>query len=298
MNIKKMICLLLSVVMAGALCACGGAKEQKTDAMDQYLQNYLTQNSFTVEENGVKTQYADYAAAEKLYELYTAEGDSEMLARFTKVENQLLKVEKDVPTGKETTYCHYDAQGVLQKTYTDTDMTVYFTYHYDENGRLTEKKLFSAGEEEPRAVCTYKYNKNGHCTRYQDENGKVSTFKYTYDEQGAVQVGPRVEFAPDGSLIQDTIRYNYTYDENGRVVQMAGQQTNGKDISYEFIYDEQGRAVQITNVMPEGNVTEQYRYEGDRLVEKTKTLKDAVTAEIYTYGTRYVLDTAGLNSVG
>lgn len=291
---RKIISLFLAVITVCMLCACGSTQSQGATT-DDYLKSYLAQNSFTVEENGVKTVYTDYEATQKLFELYTAEGNSEMLQRFTKAEDSLLKMEKNVPTGKEITYCHYDSQGVLQKTYQSTDLTAFFTFHYDENGRLVEKRLFRAGGAEPEAVCTYKYDKNGNCTRYQDEKGKVSTFKWEYDEKGIVVTGPRVEFLPEGTLNGDTIRYTYEYDEQGRVSRMAGQQTNGKDISYEFIYDDRGRAVKVTNVMPEGNVTEEYRYEGDRLIEKSETLKDGTTVQTYTYGTRYIFDTEGLS---
>ena len=130
---------------------------------------------------------------------------------------------------------------------------------------------------------------------YQDENGKVSTFKYEYDESGVILTGPRVEYLPEGALVGDTIRYTYEYDDQGRVIRMAGQQTNGKDISYEFIYDDQGRVVKATNVMPEGNVTEEYHYEGDRLAQKSETLKDGTTVQTYTYGTRYIFNSEGLN---
>ena len=282
----------MAIVAVCMLCACGSSQSQQST--DDYLKSYLAENSFTMEENGAQKQYADYEATQKLFELYTAEGNNEMLQRFTKVEDQLLKMEKNVPTGTEITYCHYDAQGILQKTVSSTDMKAFFTFCYDEAGRLVEKKLFRAGSAEPEAVCTYKYDKNGNCTRYQDENGKVSTFKYTYDDNGVVLTGPRVEFLPEGALIGDTIRYTYEYDEQGRVSRMAGQQTNGKDISYEFIYDDQGRAVKVTNVMPEGNVTEEYRYEGDRLMEKTETLKDGTTVQTYAYGTRYIFNAEGL----
>ena len=291
---RKIISLFLAVITVCMLCACSSTQSQGATT-DDYLKSYLAQNSFTVEENGVKTEYTDYEATQKLFELYTAEGNSEMLQRFTKVEDSLLKMEKNVPTGMETTYCHYDSQGVLQKTYQSTDLTTFFAFHYDETGRLVEKKMFRAGNAEPEAVCTYKYDKNGNCTRYQDENGKVSTFKWEYDENGTVVTGPRVEFMPEGTLVSDTIRYTYEYDDQGRVSRMAGQQTNGKDISYEFVYDDQGRAVKVTNIMPEGNVTEAYRYEGDRLIEKRSTLKDGTTVQTYTYGTRYILDAEGLN---
>lgn len=291
---RKKISLFLAVITVCMLCACGSTQSQGATT-DDYLKSYLAQNSFTMEENGVKKVYTDYEATQKLFELYTAEGNSEMLQRFTKVENSLLKMEKNVPTGMETTYCHYDAQGVLQKTYQSTDLTTFFAFHYDETGRLVEKKMFRVGVAEPEAVCTYKYDKNGNCTRYQDENGKVSTFKWEYDENGTVVTGPRVEFMPEGMLVSDTIRYTYEYDDQGRVSRMAGQQTNGKDISYEFVYDDQGRAVKVTNIMPEGNVTEAYRYEGDRLIEKRSTLKDGTTVQTYTYGTRYILDAEGLN---
>ena len=291
---RKIISLFLAVITVCMLCACSSTQSQGATT-DDYLKSYLAQNSFTVEENGVKTEYTDYEATQKLFELYTAEGNSEMLQWFTKVEDSLLKMEKNVPTGKEITYCHYDSQGVLQKTYQSTDLTTFFTFHYDENGRLVEKRLFRAGSAEPEAVCTYKYDKNGNCTRYQDEKGKVSTFKYTYDDAGTVLTGPRVEFLPEGTIVSDTIRYTYEYDDQGRVSRMAGQQTNGKDISYEFIYDDRGRAVKVTNVMPEGNVTEEYRYEGDRLTERSETLKDGTTVQTYTYGTRYIFDTEGLS---
>lgn len=294
MKMCKIICLILAVTTICMLCACGNAQGQPKVTTDDYLKSYLAENSFTIEENGIKTQYVDYEATQKLFELYTAEGNTDMAQRFTKVENVLLKMEKTVPTGIEITYCHYDAQGVLQKIYSSTDLSVFFTCHYDEDGRLVEKRLFRAGEAEPDAVCTYKYNKNGHCTRYQDEKGKVSTFKYTYDDSGVVLTGPRVEFTPEGSLISDTIRYTYEYDTDGRVSRMAGQQTNGKDISYEFVYDSQGRVVKVTNVMPEGDVTEVYSYEGDRLVERTETLKDGTTVQKYTYGTRYIFNAEGL----
>ncbi len=294
MNMRKIIGLVLAVTTVCMLCACGNSKSQQ-GSTDDYLKSYLAENSFTVEENGVKTEYVDYEATQKLFQLYTAEGNDQMLQRFTKVEDELLKMEKTVPTGIETTYCHYDAQGVLQKIYSSTDLTAFFTCHYDEAGRLVEKRLFRVGQTEPEAVCTYKYDKNGNCTRYQDENGKVSTFKWEYDENGTVLSGPRVEFMPEGTLVSDTIRYTYEYDAQGRVSRMAGQQTNGKDISYEFIYDDQGRVVKVTNIMPEGNVTEEYRYEGDRLIEKTETLKDGTTVQTYTYGTRYIFDAEGLN---
>ena len=289
---KKTVCLILVVITMCMLCACGNSQSKLTT--DDYLKSYLAENSFTMEENGVQTQYVDYEAAQKLFEMYTAEGNADMLQRFTKVEDALLKMEKTVPTGVETTYCHYDAAGVLQKIYNSTDLKAYFTCHYDESGRLVEKKLFRAGQAEPEAVCTYRYNEKGDCTRYQDENGKVSTFKYAYDDNNVVVTGPRVEFMPEGSLISDTIRYTYEYDTEGRVSRMFGQQTNGKDISYAFVYDAQGRVVQATHVMPEGNVTEVYRYEGDRLTERTETLKDGTTVQTYTYGTRYVFNAEGL----
>lgn len=291
---RKIMCLLLVLAMASAFCACGNTQDQSGVRVDEYLNSYLTENCFTVEENGVKTKYVDYEATQKLFDLYTAEGNTEMLQRFTKVENSLLKMEKTVPTGTEITYCHYDPQGMLHKIYNSKDLSVFFTCYYDENGRLVEMRQFRAGQTEPDAVRTYKYNKNGHCTRYEDENGKVSTFKYTYDDSGKVLTGPRVEFTPEGSLLSDTIRYTYEYDADGRVSRMFGQQTNGKDISYEFVYDSQGRAVKVTNVMPEGNVTEEYRFEGDRLIERTETLTDGTTVQRYTYGTRYILNTDGL----
>lgn len=294
MKMRKILSLVLAVTAVCMLCACGSPQSQGKTA-DDYLKSYLAENSFTVEENGVKKEYVDYEATQKLFELYTAEGNTEMLQRFTKVEDKLLKMESTVPTGIETTYCHYDAQGILQKTYHSTDLTVFFTFHYDEDGRLVEKRMFRAGEAEPNAVCTYKYDKNGNCTRYQDEEGKVSNFKYNYDDNGVILTGPRVEFMPEGTLVSDTIRYTYEYDADGRVNRMAGQQTNGKDISYEFIYDDQGRVVKVTNIMPEGNVTEEYRYDGDRLIEKTETLKDGTSVQTYTYGTRYIFDAEGLN---
>ena len=292
---RKIVSLILALTAVCMLCACDNTHSEKTATTENYLKSYLAENKFTIEENGIKREYVDYEATQKLFELYTAEGNSEMLQRFTKVDNTLLKMEKNVPTGMEITYCHFDSQGILQKTYQSTDLKVYFTYHYDETGRLVEKKLFSVGAAEPTAVCTYKYDKNGNCTRYQDENGKVSTFKYAYDDNGVVLTGPRVEFMPEGALIGDTIRYTYEYDEQGRVSRMAGQQTNGKDISYEFIYDDLGRYVKVTNVMPEGNVTEEYRYDGDRLVEMTETLKDGTTVHTYTYGIRYIFNAEGLS---
>ena len=286
---RKIISFILAVTAVCMLCACGNTQSQSATTED-YLKSYLSENSFTIEGK----QYVDYEAAEKLFELYTAEGNNEMLQRFTKVEDQLLKMEKTVPTGMETTYCYVDAQGVLQKTCQSTDLKVFFTCHYDEAGRIVEKRQFSIGQTEPDGVCTYKYDKNGNCTRYQDENEKVSTFKYTYDDNGVILTGPRVEFMPEGAIIGDTIRYTYEYDEQGRVIRMAGQQTNGKDISYEFIYDDAGKLVQATNIMPEGNVTQTYRYEADRLVEMTQSLKDGTTVQTYTYGTRYIFDAAGL----
>jgi len=286
---NKIICLILAVIAVCMLCACGGDQSQ-TASTEDYLNSYLAENSFTMEGK----QYVDYEATQKLFELYTAEGNSEMLQRFTKVEDRLLKMEKTVPTGIETTYCHYDQQGVLQKIYHSTDLSAFFACQYDEQGRLVEQRLFRAGQTEPEGACTYKYDKNGNCTRYQDEKGKVSTFKYTYDEGGTILTGPRVEFTPEGDIVSDTIRYTYEYDEQGRVIRMAGQQTNGKDISYEFVYDDAGNVVKVTNIMPEGNVTEDYRYEGDRLVEKTQSLKDGTTVQTYTYGTRYIFDAEGL----
>lgn len=289
MKRNKIICLILAIIAACMLCACGSTQSQ-TASTEDYLNSYLAENSFTIDGK----QYVDYEATQKLFELYTAEGNEEMLQRFTKVEDMLLKMEKTVPTGTEITYCHYDQQGVLQKIYHSTDLSAFFTCQYDDEGRLVEQRLFRAGQTEPEGVCTYKYDKNSNCTRYQDENGKVSTFKYTYDDNGTVLTGPRVEFTPEGSLISDTIRYTYEYDEQGRVIRMAGQQTNGKDISYEFVYDDAGNVVKVTNIMPEGNVTEDYRYEGDRLVEKTQSLKDGTTVQTYTYGTRYIFDAEGL----
>ena len=292
MKMRKITALILAVTAVCTLCACGGTQNKVTT--DDYLKSYLAENSFTMEENGVQKLYADYEATEKLFELYTAEGNTEMLQRFIKVENQLLKMEKTGSAGKETTYCYYDAEGILQKTCNSTDLTVYFTFHYDESGRLTEKRMFRLGETQPDAVGTYKYDKNGNCTRYQDENGKVSNFKYTYDDAGTILTGPRVAFMPEGALVSDTIRYTYEYDDQGRVSRMAGQQTNGKDIYYEFIYDDQGRPVTVTNIMPEGDVTEEYRYEGDLLIERKSTRQGDTTVQTYTYGTRYIFDAEGL----
>lgn len=295
----KIAILAMAVCM---LCACGsgegqtrgGAGAERATA-DDCLRSFLAQDSFTIEEDGTSKEYVDYEAAQKLFELYTAEGNSDMLQRFTRIDDQLLKMEKTVPAGVETTYCHCDENGVLQKTYSDADLSVFFACHYNEAGQLIEKSLYKSGESEPEAVCTYKYDKNGSCTRYQDEDGRAYSFKYTYDDSGKVLTGPRVEFAPEGSLIMDTIRYTYEYDDGGRVVRMTGQQTNGKDISYEFTYDDQGRVLRVVNEMPEGTVTEDYSYENGRLTERTVSLKGEVTVQKYTYGTRYIFDSEGLN---
>lgn len=306
-KIKRISGIALSIVMALSFSACANSgnhdsgKQDAKGTMD-YLKEYVAENGFTVEAVGEEQKYYDYEASEKLYamisEMDDKEKSSDLLSRFTKVDNQLLEIKKTTSQGTESIYCHYDAEGKMVKKYLESDEDYYYTYTYNEQGLLTEKKQIQIEDNAIEATFAYVYDEHGNCVKYVDEHGRNYPYKYTYDAQGRIAEGIRTEVGPDGEIIIDNTLYTYQYNNQGQVIKLSGKSTHNTDIIYDFIYDAEGNLTKETKTEHEAVTVIEYVYKDNQLSQKIKTVTAQITLTeqyTYTYGTRYYFDAEGLS---
>jgi RHS repeat-associated protein/uncharacterized repeat protein (TIGR01451 family) len=176
-----------------------------------------------------------YDAAGNLTSATDASGT--MMMSYDPATDLLTRI--DYPGGHFFTF-RYDAAGRRTQR-TDQDGNV-VTYAYDALGRLDHMT-----DGKGALIVHYEYDAAGRLSKNTLGNGVYTT--YEYDAAGDVL--HLVNFKPDSTILS---RYDYTYDQSGRVTSMAtltGTQTYG--------YDPLG---QVTSVTYSGGRVVTYAYDG------------------------------------
>lgn len=157
----------------------------------------------------------------------------------------------------------YDAQNRLVKS---TDSESATEYIYSPDGKLTEERLFIAGNDEGQYDETvYTYNDKGQIATRHDVTG---LYTYTYDSEGRLstvdddgEVYLQYEYLGEGDKAHREISqfFNALYDDMGRCVYYS-EEGGGDEVKYE--YADNVRTANITSIAVD---TEEVR----TMVEKT-----------------------------
>lgn len=196
------------------------------------------------------------------------------------------------------------------------DSVDYKYEHYYENGLLV--KYVPATEPGEEWTIEYFYNEKGERIKEVDthivEQGPVKksvyTVEYTYDDYGNV-VQERAVDSVDGEVTEQITRYEYQYDEAGRMTKKTWED----GATQEYFYDEKGNCVrtvreseesgrweQLSTYDEKGNIIRSVSYqdgEQDYLTEQTydergNLIKSTThTWQNHTQGRELVYDGSG-----
>ena len=263
----------------------------------------LTQYVYDAASEVIKTiRYADALSSAQLASLLDSQGNPANVSLATLLSN--------LPTilgraNDQVTRAVYDAAG--RKQYSIDAVGDVTKYVYDGANRITEEVQYataitvaaSVGEMLPSDVSMGDdpgnrqtrnfYDNDGHLTGTLDAAGYL--VEYSYD--GAGQLVKRVAFA--------TLT-NSTYWQNGTLDQLRPAQDNtppDRDITSYFFYDGEGRQTGVldgegylteTVYDPEGNVSQQIRYDSVRTYSAGATVDSLRPTGVTTHTTSYQYD--------
>ena len=130
--------------------------------------------------------------------------------------------------------------------YSDNLQVSFAVYEYDENGNelmMQQTGWYASGRKS-------EYDKNGNCTLLilYDETGDESLRReYTYDGQG------RLIREKESGRQADSFSYEYSYDEQGRLDRTTRYLFHWVELIGVHTYDEEGRLIDLTWVDSDGN---------------------------------------------
>ncbi len=287
--IRKIKCLVLTVMVALCVAACGGNDGDKTGDSWKGKDNAGTENVDDVAESGdvgeaqnkegkeeeqkrapipseeyvlYKESYTD----SKNYSIYEYDEKGHEVKKTVYYSDGKTKVRtyeytynddgsfKRIPDGSTYKYEEFDAKGRLVSCF-DGDVTK--TYAYDDKDNIIEEKHVTV-RDVVRSWTKKTYRENGICEKvqyYYDDGTPARWDEYTYDEQtGWIQL--------------------VTYDENGE------KRDTYSPYVWEYEYDEYDRVTMETKKNPErGGVFERYTYEYDEaggMCKKTDTPQETI----------------------
>ncbi|RCS44662.1 hypothetical protein DTL42_17215 [Bremerella cremea] len=138
-----------------------------------------------------------------------------------------------------STYGYDAADRITSLTHADSSSSTLagYTWGYDEGNRLTDFTVAGYSAED----ATYTYDDTDQLTGA-DRSGTTSDESYTYDENGN-RTGGSYSTGDNNQILSDGT-YNYTYDDEGNLV----QRTSIADSSYTvYEYDYRNRLVSVTD---------------------------------------------------
>lgn len=147
-------------------------------------------------------------------------------------------VEERYDTGYATTYSvERDAQGrVTGRRVTDGEEESWWSYDYDDQGRLASETESMAYDDGDESVTTYGYDDAGNLTSVESYDG-VFAYYYAYDDQG------RLSTMDMGGVNDPTSRTTYVYDEAGHLGSSTYRYKSQTGMRTDFSYDDQGNLV-------------------------------------------------------
>lgn len=212
---KKIISQILCTVILCAICVSVGACS--------LLGKENTPNLKTDYENAlVLLANCDYAGAKDAFEKLGEYRDAkEYLSKFYYMPTSF---EYDLYDKKGTNSISYNGLNLpVGETVMRADLQAIYDFVYDDNGNMIEQIL----------------------TMNTDTEYQISTYKYTYDEEGRRVSANYLSY--DGIAVS----YNYEYDEKGDNVKMKYEDSS-RTIEYFITYDENGRKTR-NEIVENGN---------------------------------------------
>lgn len=247
---------------------------------------------YTVNEHGditKETQITDYEG-NKISTEYTYEYTYDENGKITKKYKVWPNQESD------TTEYIYNEQGdVIKETYSSTNYTKIFEYEYEYNADGEKVKITKTINEYRESKARYEYDSHG-SKIYEASADTERRYEYTYDELGRV-----------ATMLQDfdtKQMFEYTYDEKGNEIKRVSYSTNTPDIKnvIERIFDENGNVVKTTESKDNGRyvyiTTQTYDERGNILTnfkvgENSEVETDRVHSYVYDDDGKIIEETTG-----
>ncbi len=260
---KKIIAFLLLAAMIFTLCACKKSENSPTEP-----------EATTAPEETVPEQV--WLLTEKTV-FFPNGNPSTLITRGYNEKGDVVEYEvvEYEFTGEEysrTRYTYNEKGDVTEYTYTEMgEVQVFekYTYVYD-GDKITEKaRLDADGAQVWRR--TYSYNADNKPLQvlyYDSENVLATTTDYSYDESGALTL--TLEYTP---LEMEISRYEYRYNDAGKLLWEAYYESGVPVFSDEFTYDEKGNAVEVIHFEAWDESTTRSVYEYDDRGRQVKHLR-------------------------
>ena len=248
---KKLICLLLALVMVVAMVACVGEVKETVETQK------ANENKVTYEEAVAAYNAGAYAAAiEKLTVLGDYEDAAQLLATI-KAEKTGVSVEMTTPEGSTANNVEFVFKdgNLIKETTTYADGTVIKNY--------------------------YKYNDAGLCTSetLNGLDGGKTVINHFYEDGNKIR---SIRTNPDKT--KDT--YEYTCDENGKIVTHVLTLADGTVEEAVYSYDE-ATGLLVSVMTPVSSNTFTYNRYGDVASESLTVNGQEVNKITYTYCYNY-----------
>ena len=248
---------------------------------------------YTVNEHGditKETQIIDYEGKKTSIEYtyeYTYDENGKMTKKYKVWPNQ----------ESDTTEYIYNEQGdVIKETYSSSvNSTKISEYEYEYNADGEKVKITKTINEYRESKALYEYDSHG-SKIYEASADIERRYEYTYDELGRV-----------ATMLQDfdtKQMFEYTYDEKGNEIKRVSYSTNAPDIknTIERIFDENGNVVKTTESKDNGRyvyiTTQTYDERGNILTnfkvgENSEVETDRVHSYVYDDDGKIIEETTG-----
>lgn len=243
------------------------------------LDNHITTTEYTLNEHGdiIKdTKTTDYNDIKTVIEYeyeYTYDETGKITKKYMVWPNQ----------ESDTTEYIYNEQGdVIKETVSSSvNYTKVNEYEYEYNDDGEKTKITTKTNEYRESKASYEYDSHG-SKIYEASASTERRYEYTYDELGRVV-----------TMVQnfDTKRmFEYTYDENNNEIKRVVYAVDTPDIknTTEQVFDENGKVIKITESSENGSyvyvTTHTYDERGNILTRfKVRENSEAETDQVYTY---------------
>ena len=190
-------------------------------------------------------------------------------------------VEERYDTDYAVTYAvRRDAQGrVTERSVENGDVDVWWSYTYDDQGRLASETEYMAYGGADTIVTHYAYDDAGNLVSVENPDGMYAYY-YTYDDAG------RLSSMGMGGVGDPTSRTTYVYDEAGRLASRTYTYKNSRGVVDAYTYDGEGNLIasrQTDETLGEGELTEGTSYERDAAGNVVRVSYDPVPRYLGEY---------------
>lgn len=297
---KNFFALVLVFILLFALSSCNSDSDKNnehTPPPDNREELY-NQAVSDIEEKNYEKAYST------LLQLWDYKDTQALLDRFTWKATAEKTIEGDKSTLHEFAY---DERGnVIRSAYVHSVSTT--EYVYDENDNLLSQRTDSTFDGGTSFTAyEYTYGENGLLIkkRYYDSSKNDIIYQYTYDENNMlikeVRSGQSADSETEYSynengLLEKKEHYfygrseitEYTYDENGNLLEEKMTASNGQNSLYKYTYDENGNCLKKDMLKTNGlhEITECTYNEYNIMVQKKRyphDIPENVTVWSYYY---------------